>query len=54
MLKTFSSLLVGIKTSVSLSYDLGTGVINAFLFGSEPPDELVWLENDCEQTCGIP
>ncbi|KAI3320348.1 hypothetical protein HD806DRAFT_524716 [Xylariaceae sp. AK1471] len=45
-LNSFSSLLVGIKTSVSLSYDLSTGVINALLFGSELPGELDWLEED--------
>ncbi|KAI1109887.1 hypothetical protein F5Y14DRAFT_455575 [Nemania sp. NC0429] len=42
----FSSLLVGIKISVSLSYDVATGAINALLIGSELPGDLGSLEED--------
>ncbi|KAI1755307.1 hypothetical protein F4782DRAFT_488058 [Xylaria castorea] len=50
MLYSFSSLLVGIKASMSLSYDPSTGQINALvLVASEPPGEIGWLEEDLRQ-----
>ncbi|KAI0448330.1 hypothetical protein F5B21DRAFT_497918 [Xylaria acuta] len=50
MLYSFSSLLVGIKASMSLSYDPSTGLINALiLLASEPPREFGWLEEDLPQ-----
>ncbi|KAI1313783.1 hypothetical protein F5Y03DRAFT_337930 [Xylaria venustula] len=46
MLNLFDSLLVGIRASVSLSYDLSTGMINSFLVGGEASGKFDWLEDD--------
>ncbi|KAI0191368.1 hypothetical protein EV127DRAFT_469314 [Xylaria flabelliformis] len=49
-LYAFCSLLVGIKASMSLSYDPSTGQINALvLIASEPPGNFGWLEDDLRQ-----
>ncbi|KAI1419482.1 hypothetical protein F5Y12DRAFT_777704 [Xylaria sp. FL1777] len=46
-LHLFDSLLMGLRASVSLSYNLSTGIINSFLVGSEVSGDFAsWLEED--------
>jgi hypothetical protein len=52
-MKSFSSLLIGFKASVSLSYDISTGVTNALVHGTESNEELGWLEEDCKRRFSV-
>lgn len=47
-MSSFSSLLIGIKVSVSMSYCPSTGSINAILLGSGTPEGFAWLQKDLE------
>ncbi|KAI2619932.1 hypothetical protein GGR54DRAFT_601856 [Hypoxylon sp. NC1633] len=48
-LSTFSSLLIGVKLGVCISYSPSEGVVNALVLGSGVPEGLAWLQQDLEQ-----
>ncbi|OTA95519.1 hypothetical protein M434DRAFT_9766 [Hypoxylon sp. CO27-5] len=50
---SFSSLLVGLKISVSMSYNPATGIINAVLLGNGSDDGLAWLHQDLEHLSAL-
>ncbi|KAI0976364.1 hypothetical protein F4678DRAFT_416810 [Xylaria arbuscula] len=53
MLNLFDSLLIGIRASVSLSYDLSTGMINSFFVGGEASGKFGWLEDDLRHLASL-
>ncbi|KAI8960826.1 hypothetical protein F5Y11DRAFT_328553 [Daldinia sp. FL1419] len=52
-LNAFTSLLIGIKVGVSMSYCPSTGVINAVMMKSGSEDGFSWLEEDLKQLASI-
>ncbi|KAI0844758.1 hypothetical protein F5Y00DRAFT_273585 [Daldinia vernicosa] len=52
-LNAFTSLLVGIKIGVSMSYCPSTGVTNAVMMRSGPRDGFNWLEQDLDQLASL-
>ncbi|KAI0109856.1 hypothetical protein F4814DRAFT_424759 [Daldinia grandis] len=53
ILNAFTSLLVGIKVGVSMSYCPSTGVTNAVMMRSGPQDGFAWLEQDLEHLVSL-
>lgn len=52
-MNAFTSLLVGIKVGVSMSYCPSTGVTNAVMMRSGSQDGFTWLEQDLEQLASL-
>ncbi|KAI1142076.1 hypothetical protein F5Y05DRAFT_369638 [Hypoxylon sp. FL0543] len=52
-MSSFSSLLIGVKIGVSMSYDPSTGIINAILLGSGLQDGFDWLHEDLEHLSAV-
>ncbi|KAI0128221.1 hypothetical protein F4776DRAFT_629640 [Hypoxylon sp. NC0597] len=53
VMSSFSSLLIGIKIGVSMSYDPSTGITNAILLGSGLKDGFAWLHQDLEHLSAL-
>ncbi|KAI0828410.1 hypothetical protein F5Y06DRAFT_308360 [Hypoxylon sp. FL0890] len=53
VMSSFSSLLIGIKVGVSMSYDPSTGVSNALVLGSGSQDGFSWLYQDLEHLSAL-
>ncbi|KAI1660748.1 hypothetical protein F4813DRAFT_348216 [Daldinia decipiens] len=53
ILNAFTSLLVGTKVGVSMSYCPSTGITNAVMMRSGPRDGFTWLEQDLEQLASL-
>ncbi|KAI1470491.1 uncharacterized protein F4812DRAFT_417805, partial [Daldinia caldariorum] len=52
-LNAFTSLLIGVKVGISMSYCPSTGVTNAVLMRSGPQNGFAWLEQDLEQLASL-
>ncbi|KAK6957352.1 hypothetical protein Daesc_000136 [Daldinia eschscholtzii] len=52
-LNAFTSLLIGVKVGISMSYCPSTGVINAVVMKSGSQDGFAWLEQDLEQLASL-
>ncbi|OTB13173.1 hypothetical protein K445DRAFT_24985 [Daldinia sp. EC12] len=52
-LNAFSSLLIGVKVGISMSYCPSTGATNAVVMKSGSQDGFTWLEQDLEQLASL-
>ncbi|KAI0888726.1 uncharacterized protein GGS22DRAFT_196602 [Annulohypoxylon maeteangense] len=52
-MSSFSSLLIGIKLAISMSYSPCTGVTNAILLGSGSSNDFSWLQRDLEHLVSL-
>ncbi|KAI1100669.1 hypothetical protein F4804DRAFT_318343 [Jackrogersella minutella] len=52
-MSSFSSLLVGIKMRVAMSYSPSTGVTNAIILGNSSQDGFTWLKEDLESLASL-